>query len=153
MSASKPAPRLAMETSERSVAYGRTTDDRPLGQSRVTSAFGQGLPSQSSLVIGRGVCEKVHGQVMVSPDIGHMRCEYAPQKQCWKKTWRAAHMVRRCPRDRDPMTRSEGREDSGTGITPPVHLQRGGSVWLSWSALHKLKGMVLRRGFGRVSGM
>jgi len=125
MRASKPAPRFAMETSERGVVYGRATDNRPLGRSWVASAFGRGLPSRSSSVIGRGVWEYIHGQVMVSPDVGRMRCEYAPQKQCWKKTWRAAHIARRCPRDRDPMTRSEGREEAGTGIMPPVHLQRG----------------------------
>jgi len=62
-------------------------------------------------------------------------------------------MVQHCPRERDPMTRSEGREDSGTRITLPVHLQWGGSAQSSWSAFHSLKGRVFRRGFGRVSGM
>ena len=62
-------------------------------------------------------------------------------------------MVRHCPRERDPMTKSEGREDSGTGITPPIHLQRGGSAQLSWSAFHKLKGRVFRRGLGRALGI
>jgi len=37
------------------------------------------------------------------------------------------------------MTRSEGREDSGTGIMPPVHLHRGGSAQLSWSTRHNRK--------------
>jgi len=82
MSASKPTPWLAMETSEQGVAYGCAMDSRPLARSQVALAFGRGLPSQSSSVIGMGVCEYVHGQVVVSPDVGRMRCEYAPQKQC-----------------------------------------------------------------------
>ena len=75
MRALKPSPRFAAETTERSVAYGHATDDCPLGRSWVALAFGQGFPSQSSLVIGRGFCEYVHGQMMVSPDVGHMCCE------------------------------------------------------------------------------
>jgi len=62
-------------------------------------------------------------------------------------------MARRCPRERDPMIKSEGREDSETGITPPVHLQQGGSARLSWLAFHNLKGRVFKRGFGRASGI
>ena len=95
----------------------------------------------------------MHGQVVVSPDVGCIRCEYVLQKQCWKKTWRVAHMARRCPRERDPITKSEGREDSGTGIMPPVHLQQGGSARPSWSAFHNLNGRDFRRGFGRASGI
>jgi len=62
-------------------------------------------------------------------------------------------MARHCPRERDPMMRSEGVDDSGTGITPPVHLQRGGSMRLSWSTFHNRKGRVFRRGFGGALGM
>ena len=86
--------------------------------------------------------------MIVSPDVGHMHCEYAPQKQCWKKTWRAAAMAQHCPREREPITRSEGRDNSGTGIMLPVHLQRGGSAQLSWSAFHKWNGRVFRGGWG-----
>jgi len=64
-----------METSEQGVAYGRATDVRPLGQSWVTLAFGRGLPLWSSAVIGMGVWEYVHGQVMVSPDVGRIHCK------------------------------------------------------------------------------
>jgi len=75
MRALKPAPWLVMETSERGVAYGCTMDDRPLGRSQVTLAFGRGSLSWSSLVIGMGSWEYVHGQVIVSPDVGRIRCE------------------------------------------------------------------------------
>jgi len=62
----------------------------------------------------------IHGQMMVSLEVGHMHWEYSPQKQCLKNTWRVADMVCRCLSERDPMMRSDGREDSGTGIMPPV---------------------------------
>jgi len=62
-------------------------------------------------------------------------------------------MAQHCPRERDPSTKSEGREDSGTGITLPIHLQQGGSAQSSWSAFHNLKGRVFKRGWGMVSGI
>ena len=62
-------------------------------------------------------------------------------------------MARRCPSERDPITRSEGVDDSGTRITPPIHLQRGGSAQLSWSIFHNQKGRVFRGGRGAVSGI
>jgi len=57
-----------------------------------------------------------------------------------------------CPRDNEPMTRSEGSEDSGTGIMLPIHLQQGVSAQLSWSAFHKQNGRVFKAGRGRASG-
>jgi len=61
-------------------------------------------------------------------------------------------MARRCPRDREPMMRSAGVEDSGTGITPPVHLHRGGSARFSWSSLQRWKGRVFKGSVGGGSG-
>ena len=75
MSALKPSLRLAKETTEQGAAYGCATDNRPLGWSQVTLAFGQGFLLQSNSVIGSGVCKYVHGQIMVSPDVGRMRWE------------------------------------------------------------------------------
>jgi len=43
-------------------------------------------------------------------------------------------MARCWPRDKAPMTRSDGREDSGTRVMLPVHLHQGGSAQFSWSA-------------------
>jgi len=57
-------------------------------------------------------------------------------------------MARRCPRVRAPMTRSDGVDDSGTGIMPPVHLHRGGSAQFSWSIFHRVKGRDFRGGVG-----
>jgi len=61
-------------------------------------------------------------------------------------------MARRCPRVSAPITRSEGREESGTGIMPPVHLQRGGSAQFSCSSFHRRKGRDFNVGGGRCAG-
>jgi len=61
-----------METIEQGMVYGRVTDFRPLNQSWGTQAFGPGLLSWSSSVIGSGVCEYVYGQMMVSLELGCM---------------------------------------------------------------------------------
>ena len=80
--------------------------------------------------------------MVTSPAVGRNLVEYAPQKQCLKKTWMEANMALHCPWVRDLRTKSEGVEDSGTGIMPPVHGQTGGSVQSPCSRAHNQKGKV-----------
>ena len=51
-------------------------------------------------------------------------------------------MARHCPRVSAPITRSDGVEDSGTGIKPPVHGQTGGSTQCACSSDHRRNGSV-----------
>jgi len=88
--------------------------------------------------------------VVTSPAVGCIFCKYVPQKQCWKKTCKAADMARRCPRVKVLITRSEGSEKSGTRIMLPVHLQQGRSAQLSCSSFQRQKGRDFR-GRGGVS--
>ena len=140
------------ETPWSGTACGRTTTGRPLNKSRSPSAFGQGSPSSSSSTIGNGVWENEHGHVVTSPAVGQNLVEYAPQKQCLKKTWMEADMARRCPWVKDPRTKSEGVEDSGTGITPPVQGQTGGSAQSPCSWAQSRKGKVFNGAWASLGG-
>ena len=134
------------------MACGRVTNGCPLNKSRFPSAFGQGSPSSSSSIIGNGVWEKEHGQVVTLPIVGRNLVEYAPQKQCLKNSWIEADMACHCPWVSDPRTKSEGVEESGTGIMPPVHGQTGGSAQSPCSWAHKRNGIVFSGAWAPLGG-